>query len=183
MVRLDPARAAALAALEADPAYLAYCALGRGDSDSQSEALQLWTTWPREAIAPLLHQPRVSRVTEALIVGLDRRVGSQLGRGEIETYELLLDLHARAQRHAPAVYPPDLSYEGGRLRVCERCALVTRGARYARRCSLCQHLHSGRIREDPPWLFACRECGERPVTERQARCEPCEAARQRRSDS
>lgn len=175
MPRLTPQQAAAVKALDSDADYLALKALGASQRGGWLDALQLWTTWRRDSVAPLLRSgsAKLSPVTEALIAGLTRRVGRQLGPGEIRTLELLMRLY----RTAGGMFPLDVADTSGHIRVCERCALVTRGDRKAARCADCGHRHSATLPEEVPRLSPCPECGLRPVTDWQARCDVCDAGR------
>jgi hypothetical protein len=173
--RLPPETAAAIAALDSDPDYRAFKALQRGDRDGRLEALTLWTSWPRNSVAPLLNRdPRLSIVTEALIAGLQSHTSCRLGRGERATYDLLVELYAEGGR-----LPVENADEHGLLRVCDRCDLVTRGPRNAARCPDCGHRHSSRVDNEPPRFTPCPMCGVRPVTDARKRCEDCETERNR----
>jgi hypothetical protein len=162
-------------ALDSDPDYLAFKALATRQPEGTLDALQLWTTWRRDRVAPLLAPgaAKLSPITEALIDGLQRRTGRRLRAGEIRTFDLLM----RRYKAAGGRLPLDAADEAGHLRVCERCAVVTRGDRKAGRCAGCGHRHSAALPEDVPRLSPCPECGVRPVTDWQARCEVCNAGR------
>jgi Zn finger protein HypA/HybF involved in hydrogenase expression len=181
--RLTPQQAADVAALESDPDYITYIAVAAFDIGSPRDKLealldgyQLWTTWSRNEVKPLLptRQPEHPLLREALIDGLKRRVGRVLGPGETFTFELLTRLYQRAGGDKSDIAN---LHEHPHLRVCSRCKLVTRGKRTAARCPKCRHLHTDVISESMPRLSACPECHARPVTDWQARCETCAAER------
>jgi hypothetical protein len=173
--RLTPEFARAVAALDGEPDHIAFQALRRGDREGRLDALQLWTSWPRREVTALLRPrtPRLSLMDEALIAGLQPRVGRRLEHGERGSYDLLVQLYEQAGGRLP----PENADTLGLLRVCERCDLVTRGPRNAVRCPECGHRHSARIHDEPPEFTPCPACAARPVTEAQARCDACQAER------
>jgi hypothetical protein len=173
--RLTAEQAASVAALDSDPDHLAWQALQRGDRDGQLDALQLWTAWRRDEVARLLppRRPRLLAVKETLNEGLRRRVGRRLGHGERQTLDLLVRLYGEAGGPLPL----DCDDEDGRLRVCERCNLVTRGVRYAARCPECGHRHTDKISDGLPHFTPCPVCHVRPVSDWQKRCATCETER------
>ena len=182
MPRLTQEHAAILAALDSDPDYIAYIALGpRGTEGSRGavagflDALQLWTTWDRAEAVGLLNPwpPKPTRTRDALTAGLGHRVGRTLGPGEALTYGFLIRVHRKAGG-APRIETTDGSEL---IRVCERCQLVTRGKRNASRCTTCGHRHSPSISEGTPHFRPCPECHVRPVSDTQVRCDACDAER------
>jgi hypothetical protein len=181
--RLTPQQAADVAALESDPDYLAYSKLVAFDIGSPGDKLealldgyQLWTTWSRNRVKPLLPTRSLNRslLREALTDGLRRRVGRRLGPGEVFTFELLARRHERAGGNGSDIAT---LHEHPQLRVCSRCKLVTRGKRPATRCSSCRHHHTLSISDGVPPVYGCPECHVRPVFGLHATCEACEAKR------
>jgi hypothetical protein len=173
--RLTREQASRVAALDSDPDHIAFEALRDGDREGRLDALQLWTTWRRADVARLLDArgALLSPVTEALIAGLQARVGRRLGHGERGAFDLLAQLYAGAG----GTLPFECADEHGLLRVCERCDLVTRGARRAARCPECSHRHTDRITDGLPRFTPCPVCHVRPVSDSQKRCATCETER------
>lgn len=163
MPRLTSEQAASVAALDGDANHIAYEALRRGDHEGELTALQLWTAWRRAEVTRLLplRGPRPSAVKEALNEGLTRRVGRRLGHGERATFDLLVRLYVEAG----GLLRLDCEDEHGRLRICERCDLVTRGGRYATRCLDCGYRYTDRTSDGLPRFAPCPVCHVRPVSD------------------
>lgn len=150
MPRLNREQQTVLEALDSDAAYLAHRALRARDTPGLIAALQAWTAWDDRVVCRrLIDRPTWPHIEQAIEAGLHDRVGQQLRSGALETYWLLLRLYHCTQDEDQ---PPDPRDESRvrRLRVCDRCFLVTEGARRAARCTDCQKHHHQWGSEPPP---------------------------------